>query len=88
MFSSLSHYLIFFLVAHDTTFRSFGQTPEEALMEINVAYNDAHEWFKCNKFLLIEEKTQNLVFTLKRGYPVQNVNLLGFVLDSKLQWGL
>ena len=75
------------LYADDTTLRSFGQTPEEALMEINVAYNDAHEWFKCNKFLLNEEKTQNLVFTLKRGYPVQNVNLLGFVLDSKLQWG-
>ena len=74
------------LYADDTTLRSFGQTPEEALMEVSVAYNEACDWFKSNKFLLNEGKTQSLVFTLKRGYPSENVNLLGFVLDSKLRW--
>ena len=57
-------------------------------LNINNSFNEAINWFGTNGLYLNENKTQEILFTLRQVAPseVSTAKLLGIVLDSKLTW--
>lgn len=77
------------LFADDSTLINRGLNAQEVLSEANETFNYAKNWFQKNKLMLNEDKTQRILISLKREILEENkepVKLLGFWLDSKLDW--
>lgn len=47
---------------------------------------EASSWFECNGLRLNENKTQEIIFTLRRVADVGDVKVLGVHLDTRLTW--
>lgn len=83
-----------YLYADDTTFVNISEKINELAVLAHGALNIASDWFKTNGFLLNEDKTKHIIFTLK---PIDNisgpenyvnqVHFLGVHLDKTLTWG-
>ena len=78
----------------DTNFLNIGSCLKE-LMELNeITLKDAAMWFEKHGFLMNDDKTQNIIFTLKQ-IPENSINfevksfvkLLGIYIDDSLTWG-
>lgn len=83
-----------FLYADDTTFFNFSSNFNELQILAQNSLASASEWFKTNGFLLNEDKTQNIIFTLKHTEPnippdnyTNQVKFLGIHIDKGLSWG-
>lgn len=46
----------------------------------------AHLWFTCNKLKINPDKSQRIVFSTNKRMEMQTVKLLGFKVDSRLEW--
>lgn len=78
------------LYADDTTFLHSSKDLKSLKVCVDETMRQASCWFRANGFLLNENKTQHMLFTLKdkltsdgAGY----VKFLGVYLDEKLCWG-
>lgn len=76
------------IYADDTTIFSSGKDSAQLQNVMRGAQNSVLDWFKSNKLVCNQEKTQNLVFSLNKGSNIQSVKLLGFNLDTKLNWNV
>lgn len=82
------------LYADDTTFLNISNNFSELSNLVNVSLADAGVWFKANGYLLNENKTENVIFSL-RPYDneladhgvVDSVKFLGVHVDHQLTWG-
>lgn len=81
------------LYADDTTFLHISKNVNELQNLFNMTMINASNWFHSNGFLLNEEKTQNIFFTLNRNFipPTTNnsvgtARFLGLHIDSQLSW--
>ncbi|XP_039284187.1 uncharacterized protein LOC111047094 [Nilaparvata lugens] len=74
--------------ADDTTFYDHGHGVDVLRAEMLETRLFATDWFSANLFLLNDDKTQSIIFSLRNGdeYDFFPVKLLGFVLDRKLSW--
>jgi hypothetical protein len=76
------------LFADDTTLIAKAADLQTVIELAKVQLSEAQEWFQSNMLQLNETKTQRLVCTLSRAQVEHNlpVKLLGFHLDSRLNW--
>lgn len=74
------------LYADDTTLFASHTDYATAITTARSLLETASNWFKDNKLVLNESKTQEITFSLKNDVHVNSVKLLGFNLDSKLVW--
>ncbi|XP_039290893.1 uncharacterized protein LOC120352766 [Nilaparvata lugens] len=76
------------LFANDTSLLSSGVDLQHVLELLAEHLQSSTSWFQANRFQLNENKTQNIICSLSRSLPAEQdpVKLLGFVLDSKLNW--
>lgn len=80
-----------FLYADDTTFFNSSLNFNEVKQLAQNSLDRASEWFKANGFLLNEDKTQNILFSLRPNNIAENnyqdqVKLLGIFIDRHLTW--
>jgi ribonuclease P/MRP protein subunit RPP40 len=83
-----------YLYADDTTFVNINENINKLEVLAKSALERASDWFKTNGFLLSEDKTKHIIFTLK---PIDNnlslknydnqVKFLGLHIDKNLTWG-
>lgn len=77
------------LFADDTTLITRGRLQNTILRDADDLLSAAAIWFTANKLKLNEDKTQQILCTLKQDAPEirqEAVKLLGFWLDPKLNW--
>lgn len=74
------------LYADDSTFIITGNNINTIKDTSRDVSTDVTKWFSSNGFLVNKEKTQQTIFTLKENRDKVNVKLLGFHLDSALNW--
>lgn len=79
-----------YLYADDSTFLVKGADIAVLQTDVNAISLKVSNWFSANSFLLNNDKTQNIVFSL-RDIPDnivsnQHVKLLGMILDRSLSW--
>lgn len=84
--SSISETSILF--ADDTNIISKSSNLDQLLDKMRTILNDAQLWFESNKLCMNDEKTQNLLITLKKhNYDNSNsVKFLGVHIDPTLTW--
>ncbi len=83
-----------FLYADDTTFLNINPDLGQLQDLVQNTLHTASDWFKTNGFLLNEDKTQNIIFTLRSTDANTTLNncsnevkFLGMFLDKSLTWG-
>lgn len=74
------------IYADDTTLLSSHSNLKTLEENINHAYNSAQIWFSSNKLLCNNDKTQDLLLSMAGRSNYKSVKLLGFHLDSRLDW--
>jgi hypothetical protein len=82
------------LYADDTTFLNVSNDIAELSNLVNSSLQEAGAWFRANGYLLNENKTENVIFSL-RPYDVEqveqnlkyDVKFLGVHVDHQLTWG-
>ena len=78
------------LYADDTTLLNKATSVIEAIAMGEDAQSEAFEWFKSNRLQINQDKSEHMIFTLKRfENPIHfahSVKFLGIHVDNKLQW--
>uniref|UniRef100_A0A1B6HJN6 Reverse transcriptase domain-containing protein n=1 Tax=Homalodisca liturata TaxID=320908 RepID=A0A1B6HJN6_9HEMI len=74
------------IYADDTTLFSSNKQLNTLKENMDASHSLALNWFTSNRLICNQEKTQNLLLSLSENYEDQSVKLLGFHLDSKLNW--
>lgn len=82
------------LFADDTTLACSDKDINGVITQLTATFEQAKIWFSANNLLINENKTENIIFTLKKNLDLENeclfkpIKLLGFYLDSKLCWNM
>lgn len=80
------------LYADDTTFVDISDDFDQLNLLAQTTLKDAATWFEANGFLLNDQKTQKMLFTLRTvdgaitDDLVSNAKFLGIYIDDKLNW--
>jgi len=87
--NSISGFSKTILYADDTTLISVSENVDELKQLAGNALQEASVWFQKNGFLLNNDKTHNIIFSLRPVDQANNekfVKFLGVYLDSHLNW--
>ncbi len=76
------------IYADDTSLFSANKDIINLQNTIQVAQDEAINSFSSNKLICNKDKTQNILLSLTQKQDLQSVKLLGFFLDSKLNWNI
>lgn len=79
------------LYADDTTLITSGGRLDSLVIDANLLFEAAKDWFLVNRLKINDTKTQNILCSTKRPTVVFNhvsesVKLLGFWIDNQLTW--
>ena len=74
------------LYADDTTVLSTGSSLESVRNIQAVSLDLTRQWLDSNRLVLNENKTVNMVFSLKSGIEIGTAKFLGVHVDSRLIW--
>lgn len=80
------------LYADDTTFWNSSSDMNELVDMVDETMTNASNWFQSNGFLLNQDKTQNMLFSLRHNTGstnqkfVEKVKFLGVFIDNHLTW--
>ncbi|XP_054283144.1 uncharacterized protein LOC129000214 [Macrosteles quadrilineatus] len=82
-----------YLYADDTTILSKGADVTQLVAAVESSLSLTSEWFAANKFLVNEDKTQSMLFSLRPIPQMEetiknnsNVKILGVIVDPQLTW--
>lgn len=76
------------IYADDTTLMCANKDVNQLLSNTTLVQEKAFEWFSANKLCCNADKTQYLTLGLLNTVDLNSVKLLGFQIDSKLNWSL
>lgn len=74
------------LYADDTTLFLSDSNLQNLTNSMQIAENNALDWFTSNKLLCNQDKTQRIILSLAHNVELHSVKLLGFEIDTKLNW--
>ena len=74
------------LYADDTTFINSSKNREDLEEKSIRSVREAESWLKANNLTLNEQKTQQLVVTMRHQGQQSSLSLLGFLVDGSLSW--